>query len=240
MKWYRLLLDILFPAICASCELNRIDEPASQLLCKTCTLHPLPATALCCPVCRGRIPLSRLPHLPLKMKLCHPKANYTLLAATDYSNPVIRTLIRKLKFSRHSKIATYLGAYVATSAQPLSNSIDLIVPIPLSTARYRERGFNQAELITTEIAAHLAKPFETSLLLRIKNTVAQSTIRGIRARQENLEGSFLVQGAEKIHGKRILLVDDVWTTGATMNTAAAELKKAGAKRVIGLVIARAH
>jgi ComF family protein len=121
----------------------------------------------------------------------------------------------------------------------MTDSIDCIIPIPLSAARYRERGFNQAELIAQEIATRIGKPCQTDVLVRIKNTKAQSTLRGTRARQKNLQGSFIIRNPETIQGKRILLVDDVWTTGSTMNIAAQTLRTAEPRSIIALVIARA-
>jgi len=114
----------------------------------------------------------------------------------------------------------------------------LIIPIPLHPSRERGRGFNQSEAIAEEISKTLGVKLMTGNLIRIKNTKPQPEIKGLEKRQENIAGCFAVKNPELIKGKKIIPIDDVFTSGSTMNEAVKILRKAGAARVIGLVIAK--
>ena len=114
--------------------------------------------------------------------------------------------------------------------------IDIIIPVPLFGIRERERGFNQSLLIARGLFNSAGPSVESRWLIRKKSTRSQTEM-GRDERKKNVHQAFEVQMPDKILGKRILLVDDVVTTGATLNECAAELKKAGAKAVYGLTMA---
>ena len=116
----------------------------------------------------------------------------------------------------------------------------ILVPIPLSPKRYRERGFNQAELICKkliEIDQDENFRLEENVLIKIKNTEHQVRIQDRRARLKNLIGSFAVKNEALVKNKNIILIDDVTTTGATLNEARKTLKQAGARKIIAFTIA---
>ena len=114
----------------------------------------------------------------------------------------------------------------------------VIVPIPLHPRRRRNRGFNQAKLLAESVAKNFNLPvFEN--LIRIKNNDPQMKIKGFEARIKNINGCFKIQNPEFIAGKNIILIDDVFTSGATMNEAVKILKSAGAKKTIALVASKA-
>ncbi|HET6370449.1 MAG TPA: phosphoribosyltransferase family protein, partial [Nitrospiria bacterium] len=116
-------------------------------------------------------------------------------------------------------------------------AVDIVIPIPLHPARLREREFNQAALLARPLAKHLSVSFMVDLLDRVLPTPQQVGLsREERAR--NVRKAFAVRQPDSIAGKRILLVDDVFTTGATLNEAAKSLKKKGAKDVIACALAR--
>ena len=118
----------------------------------------------------------------------------------------------------------------------------IIVPIPLHRSRARRRGFNQAELIARSLLSLVSEPksgLETENLVRIRNTASQTSRRTYDSRKENIAGCFRVLHPERVNGKTILLLDDVYTSGATMSEAVSVLKSAGAHRIIALTVARA-
>jgi ComF family protein len=116
--------------------------------------------------------------------------------------------------------------------------IDVMVPVPLHIRRLRERGFNQALLLIRELSKRMGIPYEERVLKKIKDTPVQIALKK-RERRKNLTGAFQVRDQEAIRGKAIVLVDDVYTTGATVNECSHALLKAGAKQVAVLTVARA-
>ena len=114
------------------------------------------------------------------------------------------------------------------------------MPIPLHKNRERERGFNQSEAIAKIIASELNLQLKKDLLVRAKETKIQAELKDWNQRKNNLAGAFQIPQPEGIKGKNIILVDDVYTSGATINEAVKTLKENGAKKIIALVIAKAR
>ena len=115
--------------------------------------------------------------------------------------------------------------------------MDFIIPIPLHKNKLKKRGFNQAEELAKGISKFLEKPIFNDVLLKIKPTFAQMELSKEK-RRENIKGAFVCQKPIVVRGKKILLVDDIFTTGATMEECARVLKEAGAREVWGAVVAR--
>ncbi len=115
--------------------------------------------------------------------------------------------------------------------------VDAIVPVPLAPVKLRERGFNQAYLLARPVSSKYNIPLLTKNLIRTKSTKSQSRLKRL-ARIKNLKDSFAVKNPDKIRGKNLLIIDDVYTTGATINSAASALKSAGAASVRQLTLAR--
>jgi ComF family protein len=178
------------------------------------------------------------PVLPPKRALCHRYADYVLLAFGRYEQPVLRTLVQQIKFKRYQGLATVAGNLMGEQLSEFAGAFDVVVPIPLSAQRLRERGFNQAGVLAERLSIFLAATYRPECIVRTRNTVAQTTLRSYADRAKNLTGCFEVAEPATIVGKSVLLVDDVWTSGATMGTAAQVLVRAGARRVVGVVIAR--
>ena len=122
--------------------------------------------------------------------------------------------------------------------QKQKENIDLILSVPISRERYLERGYNQSALIAKQIALCLNIPYKNFILIKKKNNKKQSTL-SISNRKRNVQGVYSVWQKEKIRGKNVLLIDDILTTGATLNECSRILKENGAKRVIVGVIAKA-
>ena len=158
------------------------------------------------------------------------------LAACRFEG-VVRTAIHDLKFRGVRRRAELLGALVGEAIERRPLAIDLLVPIPLGTARRRQRGFNQSELIADVIGAQLGVQVAASCLQRVRETTPQ--VRQSQAdRWANVAGAFGCREPEAAAGRRIGLVDDVMTTGSTLSSAAEALKASGAARVYALVVAR--
>jgi len=148
---------------------------------------------------------------------------------------ILRKAILKLKYGNDGLVATTFAPYMANC---LDNEVyDVIIPVPLSKNRQRERGFNQATLLAKEIGKLLNLPVIDNAIARIKNTTPQVKMSH-KERQENQKGSYKIIDENKIKGMNILLVDDVLTTGATTNEIATILKEANAKIVSTITIAR--
>ena len=148
----------------------------------------------------------------------------------------LRELIHLFKYAPMERLHRPLGAFLRTGL-PREATFDSIVPMPLHRKRQRERGFNQAELLAQEVARVASLPVELAVT-RTRYTVQQAGLTG-KQRRNNVRDAFEVKDPARVAGKRILLVDDVVTTGASANSCALALKRAGASFVAVLALARA-
>lgn len=114
---------------------------------------------------------------------------------------------------------------------------DILIPIPLAKKRQKERGFNQSEEIGKELSKFLKIPLVNNALIKVRETLPQVELSG-KEREENIKGAFWCRDENMVKNKTIFLVDDVFTTGSTMEEAARVLKEAGAKKVWGITVAR--
>ncbi|HEX4207534.1 MAG TPA: ComF family protein [Ktedonobacteraceae bacterium] len=156
---------------------------------------------------------------------------------SSYTGP-LRTCIRALKYQGQKRLAGPLGTLLAQAYATYQLQADLIVPVPLHTERIKQRGYSQ--LLAKVCATQLHVPLETSLLTRVRPTAAQVNLKPSE-RQRNVANAFRCTSPSSIQmvkGKRIVLIDDVCTTGATLGACAAPLFAAGAQSVWGLVLAR--
>ncbi len=166
------------------------------------------------------------------------------LAPWNYGSGDVRKLVHMLKYERVKAAAVFLGVPLGHYAEKslalgkiaLTNAV--IVPIPLHRTKLRKRGFNQSLLIARSLGFRDI-PIYDAALLRSRPVASQTKQKGHEMRTENVAGSFAVRDPEALRGKTVLLVDDVITSGATMREAALVMRRAGAKRVIGIAVARA-
>jgi ComF family protein len=157
---------------------------------------------------------------------------------TDYVAPY-NMLIHTLKFQHQLALAPLLAHLLAqTWQQSIGIKADCIIPIPLSSQRLSERGFNQSLEIAKPLAKYLQLPLLPFLTLRIRHTEAQSSL-AFNKRKNNLRGAFIIPNSSgTLKNKHIIVIDDVMTSGHTLNEFAACLKRHGAARVTNLVFAR--
>jgi ComF family protein len=204
------------PPLCEDC-ISRFAQP--QHRCLVCAL-PLPQPQKRCGDCLKN---------PPPLALC--------LAATTYTWPWV-DLIARFKFHQQPGWADSLATLMHSTplAEDLLEAADWVLPIPLSTQRLSERGYNQSWLLARQLSPHKAS---ARLLLRTRDTPSQRTLPRAE-RLANLVGAFAVEPlqAAQLRGKKVVLIDDVMTSGASLHTAARVLREAGASQVCALVLAR--
>ena len=205
--------------MCASC-LGKPQPFAAEYYCRDCGTPFLNSFPLdehgCCALCRSG------------------QTGYDAAWSYGSFEGELRELIHLFKYEGVQTLARPLGKLMAV-ALPRTEVFDVVVPMPMHWLRRWRRGFNQAELLAREIARRAAAPVRRSVR-RIKGTAPQAGLTHAKRRQ-NVAGAFRVSGA--VEGLRVLLVDDVLTTGATASACARVLKAAGAERVAVLTVARA-
>ncbi|MBU0689271.1 MAG: ComF family protein [Gammaproteobacteria bacterium] len=201
--------DGLCCAACAS-DLPRHAGPS----CSVCAA-PLPSGEVC-----GRC-------------LQHPPAYTRTVAAFRYEFP-LDSLIKSLKFNEHLILANFLADALAAR---ITSAPDYLLALPLYPTRLRERGFNQSQLIAARISHNLLLPVLTDAAFRIRDTPPQSSLPW-RARNHNMRKAFALAPNLDVRDKHIAIVDDVMTTGASIDALATLLKQAGAKEVSAWVVAR--
>lgn len=236
----RRIRAIIFPRVCLSCQ--KIVPESGPLFCMEClgTLTPLAETL--CSLCGAR----RNGEIP-----CHAGA-LPLFCAFRYDSEPIRKAIYALKYDSVVAAAETLGILSAKlflsspfSAQCRKNGLPLFcVPIPLFPSRERERGYNQSALIAESFARHISlfglrASCQNDFLIRVKRTVSQTEFHSRGERQKNISGAFLARKFSLPSGAIVLLIDDVSTSGATIEEAFRALRKAKVPHIAGLVIAKA-
>ena len=166
-----------------------------------------------------------------------------LFWALPYNNFIIKKLIAQFKYQPFVKdmaatLASLIIHYIKLNEkQMFFSDRDVIVPIPLTKKRLKERGFNQAEEIGRELSSFLKIPLASNVLFKVKETLPQVELSK-EEREKNVKEAFAVRNNDQIKDKKVLILDDVYTTGSTMAEAARVLKESGAKQVWGVAVAR--
>lgn len=209
---FEAIIDLLFPPRCPLC--GKITQ-----------------TQDICPACRKVMPAIAAPEAvqPVGESLC--------AAPLWYSGPVRQALL-DLKFSGERHIAQGLGQIMAEcAAEHFSGQFDTVSWVPVSRKRLRRRGYDQAQLLCRSVCRHWdSQP--RSLLLKVQDNPAQSGLSDRRARLENVRGVYTAAPGADAAGRRVLLLDDIHTTGATLSEAVRVLMQAGARQVLCLTAAR--
>jgi len=206
----KFFLDLIFPIVCLGCGRE------GEYLCVDCFK---------------------------KLKFCAKNYSFNLeqvaevVIAGDYEDKLLASLIKNLKFKSIKAIAKILADFLSLFWQGRALNVinPLLIPLPLSKSRERWRGFNQAELIAQEFALNFNYEINHGLK-KIKHTRPQSDLKEEK-RSKNIKGTFVYEG-KTLFGRTIILLDDVITTGATINEAAKVLQAAGAKKIIALAVAK--
>lgn len=203
--------------------------------------HPLPdGEKLVCHDCLKSMPVNPEPHRPSNWE---PSANSPIREVWSYweFSDAFQNLAHALKYKKMPSLGLKLGRFAAESISSyIFPPLDVAVPIPLHSTRRRERGYNQAEQIAMGFANTLDIPIAADILLRTEYTKTQTKLNR-EERRTNLQSAFSVSSrqGEDIRKKNVLLIDDVFTTGATMETAAKRLLDNGAAQIYGFTLATA-
>jgi ComF family protein len=218
------LFDLFFPPRCVVCKrrgawlcagCRRAIEPIPEPICVRCG-RSAPAGRTCAD-CR-----------------LHPMTLHGLRAAARFRDP-LREAIHHFKYNGLRALATPLGDILCEAYFRYGLSADLLAPVPLHPSRQTQRGFNQAAALAQRLAARTHLTVASSEFLRVRNTHSQVGLSAAQ-RRENVRGAFAWHGPP-LQGRSILVIDDVSTTGATINSCAEALVAAGAARVWGLTLA---
>ncbi|MCJ7705616.1 MAG: ComF family protein [Desulfobacterales bacterium] len=230
-------LQFLLPSQCHCCE--RFLEEGQKGICPDCLSKIRWIEPPLCTLCGAPFLSREIENHPCGACLIRGKY-FTMARALGYYKGPLREAIHRWKYEEKSYLTLFFGGKLAEGFHHYWNpqSFDLLIPVPLHPKRLRERGFNQALLLVKELSQRTRIPYSKGLLRKRKPTPPQVNLSG-GEREKGVRGSFHIQRDEEIKGKSILLVDDVYTTGATVNECSKVLLKAGAERVDVLTIAHA-
>ena len=205
------LLDLLFPPKCPLCR------------------RLVPRDGELCASCRESLPRRKNPEVQVEfVDKCVSPLSYT---------GTVAEALRRMKFSNLPGYAKSFGRLLAeTVGEALAGEYDLVSWVPVSPRRRRRRGYDQAQLLAREVGRELGVPV-VSTLCKPKDNPAQSGVGGPAARKANVLGVYIITDSERVLGQRILLIDDIVTTGATLAECAMTLKAAGAARVVAAAVA---
>lgn len=221
--------DYIFPVYCLGCEKEGV------WLCDMCLKRIDRGGIFCCPVCHADTSGGKC------CERCQDKSIlYSQISIVPYlEDSLMGNLIAALKYQYAEDVKSAIKKTIEQfmdSHQSIFESVDYVVPIPLHKKRFAERGYNQAELIADIVADKLGIPMK-KVLLRKRATKQQAKLKRDE-RLSNLKNAFELVEGEEVAGKKILLVDDVYTTGSTMGECAKVIKNNGCHTVVGFSVAR--
>ncbi|HOJ43356.1 MAG TPA: ComF family protein [Syntrophorhabdaceae bacterium] len=221
------LLDIVFYQSCAACGAK------GEIICKTCqdSFRIIDHNSVC-PVCGKDVGRRIICGECLTNKRGFSEGYFGFV----YENR-LRDALHTFKFNGRPEVGRYLVSLLKDSMVMLKEKVDCIVPIPVTEKRLRERGYNQSFIISEEISNLIGKPVFYSVLFKIKETKDQYSLSKDE-RKKNIRGAFAVKGDSHIKGKRVLIVDDLFTTGYTAYEASKVISMAMPEWIVFFALAR--
>lgn len=236
MQILKHILNIIFPTLCKQCGGAVNSSSPTSCFCNNCWDGIRWFDAHCCPRCG--IPY---PFIDVTNPFAHvcgeciknPPYFDKAISAGPYSD----TLAEAIKLFKYKKKIHIGRALTEETMKLIPDEHHPLIPVPLHPQRLREREFNQSAIIASVISSRFEIPLLTDVLLRQRYTKPQVEL-GFRERKENVAGAFILQNKKAIKNRHIILVDDVFTTGSTVNECAKVLKNNGAGKVFVITIAR--
>jgi len=228
----------VFPSFCELCG-RLLLEPEEKIVCNQCLtkidIHHGPVCRVCGRFISGENDLGSL-----CLECQDDPPPYELHRSLGPYSGHLKEMIILLKYKGNEPLASSLAEqlYRQFNPQGILAGIDFILPVPLHPKKERERGFNQAELIGRRLASLTGCPLNRDILIKTRNTPAQVSLEA-KERELNLRGALAVRKKEFVRQRVLILVDDVYTTGSTIKECALVLKKAGAREIRALTLARA-
>ena len=210
LKSLRFILEVVFPSLCYIC-----NKPSKDVVCEDCR--------------------DSIEHRLLINKVIYPGVPFYKLYSPFLYEMEIRDLIEKFKYQRQRAVVKFFKNYIVNL---LDENYDFIIPVPLHPLKEKERGFNQSLLIAELIKEELQVPIVTEGIVRTKYTKTQTKLSR-KEREENVKNAFNIKSVKRFIGKKLLIVDDVYTTGSTVRSLAKCFPKEVSRiDVLTLAIAR--
>ncbi len=237
LKWLRRAIDLVYPRNCQFCG-DALDEQHRGVVCPACLGRAKPIAPPFCRRCA--LPFDGKLTEPFECGYCKDlKFHFTRAVAACRAEGVVRDCIHRFKYNREMYFEMHLAGWLVEAGRRWIDwqQVDAIVPVPLYPRKERAREFNQAERLARALGRAVGVPVLARLLRRVKETGTQTKLDA-ESRRANVRGAFAAVGRERIDGLRIALVDDVFTTGATLDSCARVLREQGAPDVIALTVAR--
>ncbi|HEY5626735.1 MAG TPA: ComF family protein [Nitrospira sp.] len=238
LGWSRRVLRFMMPVACIGCDKPLATDPV-PFFCRQCWDAITPITGPTCFRCHqpfaSAAATSWTPTHQCQNCLAHPPGYQRAWTLFPYLPPLQDAIC---SFKYHGKVALAKPlASLMISALPNEIDTDIILPVPLHPGRLREREFNQSLLLADQVGHHLSQPVSPHQLVRSLPTAPQTTLSR-QERLHNLRQAFAVRNPDTIAGRKLLLIDDVFTTGTTLSECAKALLRAGAESVSALALAR--
>lgn len=221
------VLDLVYPPFCLNCR------NAGHYLCAECIEKIQFIEYPFCRICGAPSEAARC------IECKEREFAFESARSVGVYEGVLRDAIHAMKYDFHAAVAEPLGELMAARfpGSSLAGKVDVVMPVPIHRSRFLVRGFNQSEELARKLCARVSLPLVMDVLHQPRKTKHQVNL-SYDERAANIHGAFAVRDARKIAGKRVLVLDDVLTTGATANEAALALKNAGAKSVHAYTLAR--
>lgn len=237
-RWGKICELLFFPSFCQVCR-ALLEAPGEKVVCQAC-LEKIKTLRISSCLCCGRF-FEGAGESHFCQECLESRPPFALHRSCARYKGELKDIILLFKYRQFKVLGKDLARFAFQSLkreESLWWGVEAIIPVPLHPQRERQRGFNQAEIIARELALLKRIPLEKKSLVKIRNVPPQTSLEQ-KEREKNVRGAFRVVQPERIKEKTVLLVDDVYTTGSTIQECSRELIKAGVKEVRALTIAQA-